>query len=402
MAGNTARNYGGAGGNMVPRSTKLTEALANTMPQAGTNRSGGGSGYSYNMNGTPMGPQEVQDVVAQNAQNAVNAAAGTNAAQAAALQLEPGLQVNGMGQNGTGNWYSLLGAGGKVDPNNAALFLAMNPGAYNSPYTPAMQTLMNQLLNPEQFRYDVNADGLYQQIKDNYQKAGKQAMMDTQGQSAALTGGYGNSYGAMAGQQAYQESLGGLAGMIPELQQLAYQQYLNGEDAKRNNLEALNKLNEQEYARWMDDMAAYVQALGNLQLPAGNSGGGGGDPGVVGGPMNPFGKFLITNGQSNNNNRTINLDTVIALQKEFKNGTLDPYSMSTAAALGTIFPGVDQASLDYAVMQYTGNDPNGNKMAVPWAADSAPAQGNAPTAGKTNDTQAKKNQDSYSKWKKSQ
>ena len=251
-----ATSWGGLKvGKLVNRDTNLSKALA-TNEQTGK-RSFFQPGLMDTRNtANPMSAQEVQNVVNQNAN-------GT-AAQAAALQLEPGLNVNGLGTNGNGNWYNLLGAGGRVSPLNAQQFQAANPGAYNSPYAPAMREVMNGLLNPEQFRYDVNADGLYQQIKDNYVKSGRQAMMNTQGQSAALTGGYGNSYGAMAGQQAYQESLGGLAGMIPELQQLAYQQYMNGEDAKRNNLEALNKMNEQEYSHWMDEMAAYTEALKTL------------------------------------------------------------------------------------------------------------------------------------------
>lgn len=255
--------------------------------------------------------EEVQNVVNQNARSEEQ-----NAANAAALQVEGNpLQLNGVGRNGNGNWYSLVGPGGTVKPENAAAFLAMGPGAYSSPYAPAMQELMNQLLNPEQFKYDVNADGLYQQIKDNYTKAGRQAMMDTQGQSAALTGGYGNSYGAMAGQQAYQESLGSMAGMIPELQQLAYQQWLNGEDAKRNNLEALNKLDAQEYARWQDEMAAYQEMLKNVPDAGAMGGGGGIDPGVIGVPTEALRKNLMTMGATGET--PVNMNTVQAYAELF-------------------------------------------------------------------------------------
>ena len=257
--------------------------------------------------------EEVQNVVNQNARNEEQ-----NAANAAALQVEGNpLQLNGVGRNGNGNWYSLVGPGGTVKPENAAAFLAMGPGAYSSPYAPAMQELMNQLLNPEQFKYDVNADGLYQQIKDNYTKAGRQAMMDTQGQSAALTGGYGNSYGAMAGQQAYQESLGSMAGMIPELQQLAYQQWLNGEDAKRNNLEALNKLDAQEYARWQDEMAAYQEMLKTVPDPSALGGAGGIDPGVIGAPTEALRKNLMTMGTGMGNNNIINMETFSTYKEYF-------------------------------------------------------------------------------------
>ena len=185
-----------------------------------------------------MSAQEVQNTV--NNAAAAPAAGGTalsNAANNAALAMPAGspMTISGMGLTGGRTAYV--------------------PGttAYNNVYNGAMETLMNGLLNQKPFQYDVNADGLYQQIKDNYIKQGRQAMMDTQGQSAALTGGYGNSYGVSAGQQAYQESLGNLAGMIPELQQLAFQQYQQEQNDKRNNLEALNKLESQEYARWMDE-----------------------------------------------------------------------------------------------------------------------------------------------------
>ena len=52
-----------------------------------------------------------------------------------------------------------------------------------------------------EFKYNVNADPLYQQYKDQYIQGGKLAMMDTMGKAAALTGGYGSTYGQQVGQQ---------------------------------------------------------------------------------------------------------------------------------------------------------------------------------------------------------
>lgn len=215
-----------------------------------------------------MSIQEVQDAVKNGGNAAQTNVSGTPAAATvpADAAQNAALNVNGMGNAGRGAFYGTLGAGGQIADPTA--FLAAAPGAYQSPYAAAMQQTMNGLLNPTPFKYDVNADGLYQQIKDNYVKQGRQAMMDTQGQSAALTGGYGNSYGAMAGQQAYQESLGNLAGMIPELQQIAWQQYQQGQDDQRNNLEAMSKLDAQEYARWSDEQAAYQELLKTLPVTA--------------------------------------------------------------------------------------------------------------------------------------
>ena len=207
---------------------------------------------------TPISAREVQNIVQQR-----GGLDQQNAAAAAALPVE-GMNVNGMNSAGRGGWYSLIGPGGKISDENRAAFLAAAPGAYQNPYGDAMQRNMNALLNPEPFRYDVNADGLYQQIKDNYIKQGRQAMMDTQGQSAALTGGYGNSYGVTAGQQAYQDSLGNLANAVPQLQQMAWEQYQQGQNDRRNNLEALSKMDAQEYARWADEQEQYQKWLATL------------------------------------------------------------------------------------------------------------------------------------------
>ncbi len=134
-------------------------------------------------------------------------------------------------------------------------------GQYQNAYAPAINDALNKILNREAFSYDVNTDGLYQQIKDNYVKQGKQAAMDVQGQSAALSGGYGNSYGALAGNQAYQEQLTNLSNQIPELYQLAYNRYNNEDTRDRNNLSALQGLEATDYARYQDETSAYDAAL---------------------------------------------------------------------------------------------------------------------------------------------
>lgn len=122
---------------------------------------------------------------------------------------------------------------------------ALMPKDFQSQYRPQIDQTIDSIMNRKPFQYDVNGDALYQQYKDRYVNLGQQAMMDTMGQAAQLTGGYGNSYAQMAGQQAYQGYLQGLTDKIPELAQLAqaqydrqgqdlYQQYglLSGEDQK--------------------------------------------------------------------------------------------------------------------------------------------------------------------------
>ena len=99
-------------------------------------------------------------------------------------------------------------------------------------YADQMEDILGQIMDRKPFEYDMNADALYEQYKDQYMKQGKLAMQDTMGQAAALTGGYGNSYAQTVGQQAYHQYLGGLNDIVPELYALARERY----DAEGKNL----------------------------------------------------------------------------------------------------------------------------------------------------------------------
>ena len=87
----------------------------------------------------------------------------------------------------------------------------------NQPYIDQLNQLYDRIVNRKPFSYDVNADALYKQLADQYTQMGKMASRDVQGQAAALTGGYGNSYAAQVGNQAYQQYLTALTGFIPDL-----------------------------------------------------------------------------------------------------------------------------------------------------------------------------------------
>lgn len=100
-------------------------------------------------------------------------------------------------------------------------------------YGQALQNQIDKINNRKEFTYDLNADALYQQYKDQYITGGKYAMMDTMGQAAALTGGYGNSYASTAGNQAYQAYLQKLNDIVPDLYRMALDKYnQEGQDMK--------------------------------------------------------------------------------------------------------------------------------------------------------------------------
>lgn len=129
---------------------------------------------------------------------------------------------------------------------------AGKPGDYNSNYKEQLSGLYEQIMNRPKFNYDLNGDMLYQQYKDQYQTAGKQAMQDTMGQAAALTGGYGSSYAATAGNQAYQGYLQKLNSIIPDLYDRAYSAYQDQGTALQNQYALTQNADALDYSRYQD------------------------------------------------------------------------------------------------------------------------------------------------------
>lgn len=122
-------------------------------------------------------------------------------------------------------------------------------------YGKSVDAALQKILKRDKFQYDVNGDALYQQYKDRYMQQGKQAMMDTMGQAAALTGGYGNSYAQQVGQQTYQGYLQGLNDKVPELYKLALDRYNQEGTDLMNRYSLLADRSDKEYNRYRDSVS---------------------------------------------------------------------------------------------------------------------------------------------------
>ena len=142
--------------------------------------------------------------------------------------------------------------------------LANKPGEYTSAWQTQLNDTLQKILNREKFSYDINGDALYQQYKDQYNTQGKMASMDVMGQAQAMTGGYGNSYAQSVGQQAYQGYLQQLNDRIPELYQLALNQYNKEGDDMYNQASLMAGMEEQDYGRYRDQMSDYYTELDRL------------------------------------------------------------------------------------------------------------------------------------------
>ena len=138
---------------------------------------------------------------------------------------------------------------------------AAKPGAYASRWEGQLQELYDRIAERGDFSYDLGRDPVYRQAREQYQTAGRLAMQDTMGQAAALTGGYGSSYGQQTGQQAYNAYLQQLNEIVPELYAQAREQWQSGEAALYDRYQLLSSREQSDYARYRDQMSDYYAEL---------------------------------------------------------------------------------------------------------------------------------------------
>lgn len=126
--------------------------------------------------------------------------------------------------------------------------------SYSSGAGQQQSALFQQIAERGPFQYDPGKDPLYQVARDRYVQQGRMAMKDSMGQAAALTGGYGSSYGQAVGQQTYDKNLQGLADMIPELYQAAYSRYQDEGNRLQRQYQMLGEQEARDYSRYRDQM----------------------------------------------------------------------------------------------------------------------------------------------------
>lgn len=127
-----------------------------------------------------------------------------------------------------------------------------NKPTYSATYDDDLHALYDQIVNREKFRYDAASDPLWNQYINQYTTKGRMAMMDTMGEAAALTGGYGSSYGQMVGQQAYQGYLQEANQNLPQFYQTALDAYTREGDALQQQYAMIGDMRDTEYGRYMD------------------------------------------------------------------------------------------------------------------------------------------------------
>ena len=167
-------------------------------------------------------------------------------------------KVNSAGTGVVKNWQSSTS---KADQTGNVY-----QSGYSSNYADELNDLYSQILNRGNFSYDLNGDMLYQNYKDQYIQNAKQANLDAQGTAASLTGGYGSSYGAMAGNQAYQQYLTQLNDVIPDLYDRAEDTWNTGTSNLYNQYNTTYEADNNDYTRYQNSVTnAYNTVMQLIQ-----------------------------------------------------------------------------------------------------------------------------------------
>lgn len=125
------------------------------------------------------------------------------------------------------------------------------------------QMLLQQAASGKGFSYNPNTDPGMQAYRRAYLREGQRAAADALGQVAAATGGVPSSYATQAAQQAAGYYAAKLADKVPELEQQAYNRYLNEQAQK---LQVLGELRADRADKYGMDQDAYNRKLTNYEL----------------------------------------------------------------------------------------------------------------------------------------
>lgn len=134
------------------------------------------------------------------------------------------------------------------------------PGGFQYPHEDAYQRLLRQAAGQSAFRYNPSSDPVMQAYTRAYRREGERATANALAQAAAATGGIPSSYAVGAAQQAGAYYASQMADKFPELEQQAYQRYLNERAATLQGLEALSADREDAYSKYLKQQAMEQQA----------------------------------------------------------------------------------------------------------------------------------------------
>lgn len=206
----------------------------------------------YQTMGTQQPTAQTNRQTAARQQAAPQAAQSTGRAAVQSSQPTPGGQQVGYDPSGNQAYQEALRRMQETEGTRPE---------YQDSYSRQLQDLYEKIMGREKFQYDAANDPVYQQYRQMYVQQGRQAMMDTMGQAAGLTGGYGSTYSQAAGQQQYDAYLQQLNQVVPELYAQARQAYNDEGDRLLQQYQMTGDLRDDEYSRYQDQLSDWWKNL---------------------------------------------------------------------------------------------------------------------------------------------
>ena len=130
----------------------------------------------------------------------------------------------------------------------------------------AREAVLSGLLeNGGETGLNINADKLYNQYRELYEKNAQASAENAYGLASRNTGGYGNSYAASAAAAAYNSFMEGLTDRALDIERLNLEKHSAEREDQLDTLAALNERDKTDYARFADrlELAFNAAKLGD-------------------------------------------------------------------------------------------------------------------------------------------
>lgn len=130
---------------------------------------------------------------------------------------------------------------------------------YGNNYKSRINKALEKVENPPEFKYSLEDDPAYKAYLEAAVRNGNSAYEDTLAKTAAMTGGYANTYSQMAAAQAKQAYLDALNDRIPELYQAAYNRYTAERERELNALSGVLNTSSEVFGNDLNSALYYNQ-----------------------------------------------------------------------------------------------------------------------------------------------
>lgn len=141
-----------------------------------------------------------------------------------------------------------------------------NPAMFGlNQYGDEVDALFQQVMNPEQFSYDMSKDKLFQMYKQQYNAAGTKAMRNAMGVGAAMSGGYNSSAAQTAAQTTYLGYMDALNEKAADTYANAMSRYQRKQSDLMNRYNMVKDMNDAGNNAYYTQLGLASQRLANTQ-----------------------------------------------------------------------------------------------------------------------------------------